>query len=91
MSLLKMNKLFTDEAWKDYLYWSDTDKKQLKRINELIKEIDRTPFEGIGKPEPLKLNLKGYWSRRIDQEHRILYKVENDKVVFIAFRYHYSK
>jgi toxin YoeB len=86
-----MNKLFTDEAWKDYTYWCDTDKKQLKKINELIKVIDRTPFEGIGKPEPLKQNLQGFWSRRIDYEHRIIYKVENDEIVFIAFRYHYGK
>jgi toxin YoeB len=86
-----MTKLFTDNAWKDYVYWVETDKKQLKRINELIREIDRTPFEGIGKPEALKLNLKGLWSRRIDQEHRIIYKVEDEKIVFISFRYHYSK
>lgn len=86
-----MNKLFTDEAWKDYLYWFETDKKQLKKINELIREIDRTPFEGIGKPEPLKQNLKGFWSRRIDHEHRIIYKIENEELIFIAFRYHYSK
>ena len=86
-----MNKIFTDEAWKDYLYWFDTDKKQLKKINILIKEIDRTPYEGIGKPEQLKLNLQGFWSRRIDHEHRIIYKIENESIVFIAFRYHYSK
>ncbi|OJF77419.1 MAG: toxin YoeB [Treponema sp. CETP13] len=86
-----MNKLFTDEAWKDYLYWSETDKKQLKKINNLLKEIDRTPFEGTGKPEPLKQNLQGYWSRRIDHEHRIIYKIENDEIVLISFRYHYSK
>ena len=86
-----MNKLFTDLAWKDYLYWVDTDKKFLKRIKDLIKEIDRTPFEGIGKPEPLKQNLKGFWSRRIDNEHRIVYKVANDQIIFIAFRYHYDR
>ena len=86
-----MNKLFTDNAWKDYVYWVESDKKQIKRINELIKEIDRTPFEGIGKPEALKLNLKGLWSRRIDQEHRIIYKVEESNIIFISFRYHYSK
>jgi toxin YoeB len=61
-----MNKLFTDEAWADYQYWISTDKKQLKRINSLIKDIDRNPREGIGKPEPLKANLNGYWSRRMD-------------------------
>jgi toxin YoeB len=86
-----MNKLFTDEAWNDYLYWNETDRKQLKKINDLIKEIDRTPYDGIGKPEALKQNLKGFWSRRIDQEHRVIYKVEEDQVVFISFRYHYSK
>jgi len=86
-----MNKLFTDEAWNDYLYWSETDKKQLKKINDLIKEIDRTPYDGIGKPEALKQNLKGFWSRRIDQEHRVIYRVENDQIIFISFRYHYSK
>jgi toxin YoeB len=86
-----MNKLFTDEAWNDYLYWSETDKKQLKKINELIKDIDRTPFEGLGKPEALKLNLKGFWSRRINQEHRIIYKIDDDQIIFISFRYHYQK
>jgi toxin YoeB len=86
-----MNKIFTDEAWKDYIYWFETDKKQLNKINDLIKVIDRTPFEGIGKPEPLKQNLQGYWSRRIDHEHRIIYKIENEEIIFIAFRYHYSK
>lgn len=86
-----MNKLFTDEAWKDYLYWVETDKKQLKKINDLLKEIDRTPFEGTGKPEPLKQNLQGYWSRRIDHEHRMIYKIENEEVILISFRYHYSK
>ena len=86
-----MNKLFTDEAWNDYLYWSETDKKQLKKINELIKEIDRTPFEGLGKPEALKLNLKGFWSRRINQEHRIIYKIEDGQIIFISLRYHYQK
>ncbi|MGD9900627.1 MAG: Txe/YoeB family addiction module toxin [Calditrichaceae bacterium] len=84
-----MNKLFTDEAWKDYLYWFEHDKKQLKRINDLIKEIDRSPFEGIGKPEPLKFHLKGFWSRRIDHEHRIVYKIDNHHICFISFRYHY--
>ena len=73
-----MTKQFTDEAWKDYLYWFENDKKQLKKINELLKEIERSPFEGIGKPEPLKFNLKGFWSRRIDHEHRIVYKVESE-------------
>jgi len=86
-----MNKKFTDEAWNDYQYWFENDKKQLKRINLLIKDIDRNPFEGIGKPEPLKANLQGYWSRRIDSEHRIIYAVENEQVVYISFRFHYEK
>jgi len=86
-----MIKLFTDNAWKDYLYWVENDKKQLKRINDLIKEIDRTPFDGIGKPEALKQNFKGYWSRRIDQEHRLIYKIVDDQIIFIAFRFHYIK
>lgn len=86
-----MNKLFTDEAWADYIYWFNTDKKVLKRINDLIKEIERTPFTGKGKPEPLKYSLSGYWSRRINHEHRIVYKVEKQQLVFISFRYHYEK
>ena len=86
-----MNKLFTDEAWKDYLYWNEIDRKQLKKINDLIKEIDRTPYEGTGKPEALKQNLQGFWSRRIDHEHRIIYKIEDNQVIYISFRYHYGK
>jgi toxin YoeB len=86
-----MNKQFTDEAWKDYIYWFETDKKQLKKINDLIKEIERNPFDGVGKPEPLKYNLKGLWSRRIDHEHRIVYKVENSSLFLISFRFHYDK
>ena len=85
-----MNKKFTDEAWNDYQYWIENDKKQLKRINLLIKDIDRNPYEGIGKPEPLKANLQGYWSRRIDSLHRIVYAVESNQIVFISFRFHYK-
>lgn len=70
-----MNKFFTDEAWADYIYWLHADKKVLAKINDLIKEIERTPFAGIGKSEPLKYSLSGYWSRRITHEHRIVYKV----------------
>ena len=84
-----MIKKFTDEAWEDYQYWIENDKKQLKRINLLIKDIERNPYEGIGKPEPLKANLQGYWSRRIDSEHRIVYAVESSQIVFISFRFHY--
>jgi len=83
-------KKFTDEAWEDYQYWIENDKKQLKRINLLIKDIERNPYEGIGKPEPLKANLQGYWSRRIDSEHRIVYAVESGQIVFISFRFHYA-
>jgi toxin YoeB len=85
-----MNKQFTDEAWKDYLYWFETDRKQLKKVNDLLKAIERSPFEGIGKPEPLKFNLKGFWSRRIDHEHRIVYKVESEVLYVISLRYHYD-
>ena len=84
-----MIKKFTDEAWNDYQYWIENDRNILKRINRLIKDIDRNPYEGIGKPEPLKANLQGYWSRRIDSEHRIIYAVENELIVYISFRFHY--
>jgi len=86
-----MNKQFTEEAWKDYLFWFETDRKQLKKINDLIKEIERSPFEGIGKPEALKFNLKGFWSRRIDLEHRIVYKVEDEVLFLVSLRFHYDK
>ncbi len=78
-------------SWEDYIYWQKVDKKVLKRINELIKSCTRTPFEGIGKPEALKGDLKGYWSRRITSEHRLVYKIENDKLMIAACRYHYGK
>lgn len=77
------------KAWEDYLYWQDIDKKTLKRINVLIKDIQRQPFEGIGDPEPLKHNWSGYWSRRIDREHRLVYKVTDDAIVIVQCRYHY--
>jgi toxin YoeB len=86
-----MKKIFTDKAWEDYQYWLKNDKEKIKRINLLIKDIDRNPHEGIGKPEPLKANLQGYWSRRIDSEHRIVYAVEKTQIVYIAFRFHYEK
>ncbi len=76
-------------AWEDYLYWQKTDKKKVKTINDLIKEIMRTPFEGKGKPEALKHNLQGCWSRRIDIEHRLVYTVLDDKIVILQCRYHY--
>jgi toxin YoeB len=80
---------WTGEAWSDYLYWQGQDKKTLKRINKLIEEILRNPFDGIGKPEPLKENLTGFWSRRIDDTHRLLYVVEDEYLTIIACRYHY--
>jgi len=84
-----MRLVFADNAWLDYLYWQTQDKKTLKKINELIAEIQRTPFEGRGKPEPLKHALSGYWSRRIDQQHRIVYKVVNDDLWIAQLRHHY--
>lgn len=84
-----MKLTFSEHAWEDYLYWQKTDKKVLRRINQLIKEIQRAPFEGIGKPEPLKHNLAGYWSRRINDEHRIVYKVTEDSLLIAQLRYHY--
>ena len=86
-----MGKTFTDEARDDYQFWVANDKKRLKRVNELIKDIERHPYEGIGKPEPLKANLQGYWSRRIDTGHRIVYAVEENQVVFISLRFHYDR
>ncbi|MEQ8239428.1 MAG: Txe/YoeB family addiction module toxin [Cyclobacteriaceae bacterium] len=81
---------FTENAWEDYLYWQKVDKKTVKKINELIKDIKRNPFHGIGKPEPLKYDLAGYWSRRIDQEHRLVYKVDGEDLQVYACRYHYD-
>ncbi|WOB48493.1 Txe/YoeB family addiction module toxin [Xanthomonas hydrangeae] len=81
---------FADNAWEDYLYWQQTDKKLLKRINELIKAIQRDPFQGIGKPEPLRHALAGYCSRRINDEHRIVYKAENGILLIAQTRYHYA-
>ncbi|MFQ1017399.1 Txe/YoeB family addiction module toxin [Gilliamella sp. Occ3-1] len=85
-----MNKLFSDESWHDYFYWQKIDKKVIKRINELIKDISRTPFSGLGKPEALKFNLSGYWSRRISGEHRLIYKIENNCIIILSCRYHYE-
>ena len=78
------------DAWDDYLYWQSTDKKNLNRINQLIKDISRHPFVGIGKPEPMKGNLKGFWSRRIDKEHRLVYLVESEAILIISCRGHYE-
>lgn len=80
---------WTDEAWRDYLYWQTQDKRTLKRINRLIEETRREPFVGIGKPEPLRENLAGFWSRRIDDTNRLVYVVDDEYVTIIACRYHY--
>lgn len=84
-----MKIVFSETAWADYLYWQKTDKKLLKRINGLIQAILRDPFEGIGKPEALKHGLKGYWSRRINDEHRIVYKVKEESLLIAQCRFHY--
>jgi toxin YoeB len=81
--------IFSEQAWEDYLYWQKTDKKLVQRINSLVKEITRDPFSGTGKPEPLKHALSGYWSRRINDEHRIVYKVIGDDLLIAQLRYHY--
>ncbi|QEN03502.1 Txe/YoeB family addiction module toxin [Thiospirochaeta perfilievii] len=81
---------WTKEAWSDYLYWQGQDKKTLKRINKLIKDTMRTPYVGIGKPEELKKNLSGFWSRRIDHTNRLIYAVDEDLLSIISCRYHYS-
>ena len=84
-----MKLIFAEKAWEDYLYWQKTDKKMLNRVNTLIKDIKRDPFDGIGKPEPLKHALSGYWSRRINDEHRIVYKILQDSILLAQLRYHY--
>ena len=84
-----MKLIFSEHAWDDYLYWQRTDRKILERINKVIKETQRSPFEGTGKPEPLRHGLSGYWSRRITDEHRIVYKVEKDSLLLAQLRYHY--
>ena len=84
-----MKLIFSENAWEDYLYWQKTDKKLLNLINKLIKETKQQPFEGVGKPEPLKHGLVGYWSRRINDEHRMVYKVTDDALLLAQLRYHY--
>lgn len=84
-----MIKQFSDNAWQDYLHWQQHDRQLLRRINELIKAIEREPHAGIGKPEPLRHALAGYWSRRINDEHRLVYKVEGKVLMIAAARYHY--
>ena len=85
-----MKLLWEERAWEDYLYWQTQDKKNAKKINTLLKDVQRTPFDGLGKPEPLKENLSGLWSRRIDDTHRLVYFVQNDTVHIIACRGHYA-
>ncbi len=84
-----MNKIWHDDAWEDYLYWQKQDKKTLKRINDLLKDIDRNGYSGIGKPEPLKDNLSGWWSRRIDNKNRIVYRIKNNKIEIAQCGSHY--
>jgi toxin YoeB len=85
-----MELVWQSKAWDDYLYWQQTDKKVLQRINDLIKDSLRTPFKGIGKPEPLKGNFAGCWSRRITDEHRLIYKVVDNRLHILQCRYHYQ-
>ncbi|GFD80541.1 hypothetical protein KUL118_34030 [Tenacibaculum sp. KUL118] len=80
---------WTDEAWNSYVYWQTQNKKTLKRINKLISDVKRSPFDGIGKPEPLKENLSGFWSRRIDDTNRLVYAVDDTAITVISCRYHY--
>lgn len=85
-----MKYVFTDESWDDYLYWKQTDKRKLKKINDLLKDISRHPFDGIGKPEPLKHKYAVFLSRRIDDEHRLIYRVEEDEIQIAKCRFHYD-
>ena len=84
-----MKLVWSENSWNDYLYWQATDKKTVKKINSLIKDIKREPFDGLGKPEPLKYEIAGSWSRRITDEHRLVYMVEPDAIYVVACRYHY--
>ena len=86
-----MNKVFSEAAWEDYLYWEQTDKKIFKRINQLIKDIDRNGHEGIGKPEALRHEMQGFWSRRINTEHRLVYAIDENNVLIAQCRFHYEK
>ena len=86
-----MRIIFSEHAWEEYIYWQRTDRKVPQRIHSLVKELQRSPFEGIGKPEPLKHALSGYWSRRITDEHRMVYKVEGDSLCLAQLRFHYGR
>ncbi len=81
---------FSARCWEEYLYWQQTDKKIVRKINDMIKEISRSPYNGIGKPEPLKHSYSGYWSRRITDEHRLVYKIEDEILIVVQVRYHYE-
>lgn len=85
-----MNKIWFDKAWDDYLYWQSQDKKTLKRINQLIRDVERNPFDGIGKPEPLKGELSGFWSRRIDNVNRLVYRINGDILEILSCKRHYE-
>ena len=85
-----MRYIFVDESWEDYIYWQKTNKKYVKKINDLLKDIARNPFTGPGRPEPLKHKYKGFWSRRIDNEHRLIYAVRDDEILIAKCRFHYD-
>jgi len=85
-----MKYTFVDESWEDYLYWQMNDRKMMIKINELLKDIARNPFTGIGKPEPLKFKYKGFWSRRINDEHRLIYRYKDDEILIAKSRFHYD-
>jgi toxin YoeB len=85
-----MKYVFVDESWEDYLYWQKTDKKILNKINSLLRDISREPYSGLGKPEPLKYKYQGFWSRKIDNEHRLIYQVKNDEIRIAKCRFHYD-
>ncbi|MDZ7633210.1 MAG: Txe/YoeB family addiction module toxin [Bacteroidales bacterium] len=85
-----MKIVFSKNAWEDYISWQSEDRKTLKKINALIRDVQRSPYEGIGKPEPLKFDLAGFWSRRIDLEHRLVYRIEENEIQIFACRYHYD-
>jgi toxin YoeB len=85
-----MKYIFVDESWEDYLYWQKNDKRMLNKINQLLKDISRTPFSGLRKPEPLKYKYQGFWSRRINDEHRLIYRVTNDEIHIAKCRFHYD-
>lgn len=85
-----MKLIFVDESWEDYLYWQQTDRKVLSKINDLLQDISRNPYSGLGKPEPLKYKYQGYWSRRINYEHRLIYRVKDDEIHIAKCRFHYD-